>query len=107
VPLLLPEGIVLKEVLGSGAGWNWVVRAGPVEDAELAALKLPLRRLYEVSSYDGSVLRELHLESDDLRAVTCAAQTKLTVIRREPAADAAKSTDATQVETWTQKIASR
>ena len=84
VPLHLPAGFLLHDVLVSDGRGSWVVRAQAVEDFQESdkgrKTSNPKQRLFEVSSHDGSLIRELLFDKPHISAVTCAPNYKLTAI---------------------------
>jgi hypothetical protein len=85
IPIALPAGYVLHDVLVSGARWNLVVRAQTTEkDSDKLGkddeAKEPLRRLFEMSSYNGVLLREFVFDKPSVSEVTCAVNSSLTAI---------------------------
>jgi hypothetical protein len=108
IPIALPGGYVLHDVLASDSHGVLVVRARAVEDPAKAATggaaQEPQMRLFEVSAYTGALLRELVFAKPRVSEVTCAANSSLTAIFYDTvahadrdAANAGTTDDATQL----------
>jgi hypothetical protein len=81
IPISLPGGFVLHDVLGSGGGSQLVVRAQQVLDLDKAAgAKPPPPLLFQMSASSGSVLNELIFDKPTVAEVTCAANYGVTAI---------------------------
>jgi hypothetical protein len=112
IPVELPGGFVLHDVLVSGARYPLVLRAQVVESsvhsASAEASTKPRQRLFEFDAVHGSLLREFLFDKPNIDEVTCAAASKLTSIfldniasptppATSPGGQPAKSDDATQL----------
>jgi hypothetical protein len=90
IPIQLPAGFVLHDVLVSGARYPLVLRAQPMEVSEKAATgntdSTP-QRLLEMEARNGTLLREFLFDKPHLDAVTCASGTTLTAIFYDTIAD--------------------
>jgi hypothetical protein len=95
IPIAIPGGYVLHDVLVTGQGYKLVVRvqeAGETKkDATEDSTKEPVRRLFEMSSYDGSLMRELVFDTPRVSEVTCAGNSSLMAIFSQTIADAGQS----------------
>jgi hypothetical protein len=83
IPIELPGGFVLHDVLVSGAGYPLILRAQPAEvsgKSAPAAKAKPQQRLFEMNSHNGSLLKEFLFDKPRLDAVKCASATRLTAI---------------------------
>ena len=83
IPLMLPGGYVLHDVLVSEAPWSLVLRAQEPRDpkAKEEAGKLPQSRMFALDSTHGSLLREYIIDNKPLISeVTCAAKNSLTAM---------------------------
>jgi hypothetical protein len=95
VPLHLPAGFLLHDLLVSDAHSSWVVRAQAAEDFKKFAtdhvVENPRQRVFEVSSVNGSLIREFLFDKPHPMALTCAAHYKLSAIFDEPIPDASRT----------------
>ncbi|RXH58261.1 hypothetical protein [Granulicella sibirica] len=96
IPIALPPGFVLHDVLVSGAGYPLVLRAQPRE-ASPGASTTPARRLFEMNSYNGLLLREFVFAHPGVGDVTCASTTTLSAIFFDAIANPATPSDATEL----------
>jgi hypothetical protein len=95
IPIELPGGFVLHDVLVSGAGYPLILRAQPAEvsgkpaTAGEANPQQQQQRLFEMNSHNGSLLKEFLFDKPRLDAVKCASASRLTAIFYDTIADAA------------------
>jgi hypothetical protein len=83
IPIELPGGFVLHDVLVSGAGYPLILRAQPAEisgKSTTGAEVNPQQRLFEMNSHNGSLLKEFLFDKPRLDAVNCASASRLTAI---------------------------
>jgi hypothetical protein len=83
IPIALPGGYVLHDVLVSEAPWSLVLRAQEPRDpkAKDDEGKVPQPRMFEVDSNHGNLIREYVIDNKPLISeVTCAAKNSLTAI---------------------------
>lgn len=91
IPIVLPGGFVLHDVLVSGSRGSLVVRAGVVEDPDKPASEVAQDsqlRLFEVSTYTGAPLREFIVPKPRVADVACAVNSSLTAIFYDTIANA-------------------
>jgi hypothetical protein len=91
IPIELPGGFVLHDVLVSGAGYPLILRAQPAEisgKSATAGEANPQQRLFEMNSHNGSLLKEFLFDKPRLDAVKCASASKLTAIFYDTIANA-------------------
>jgi hypothetical protein len=89
IPIQLPEGFVMHDVVESGAHWTVVVRAQSVEDFGAAkAAEHPRQRIFEFNANSGSLVREFVFQKPEVQDVTCAANLKMTAIFLDAIPDA-------------------
>ena len=83
IPLGIPAGYILHDVLYSGTGATLVVRVQAKKEGEKPGLydeaQDPQRRLFEMTS-SGALLRELVPDKPKVSEVTCAAHQSLTAV---------------------------
>jgi hypothetical protein len=95
VPLHLPAGFLLHDLLVADAHSSWVVRAQAAEDFQKFAtdhvVENPRQRVFEVSSTNGSLIREFIFDKPHPLTLTCAAHYKLSAIFNEPIPDASRT----------------
>jgi hypothetical protein len=94
IPIDLPKGFVLHDVLISSPNYPLVLRAQPAEVSgkrTMAEIDLS-RRLFEMNSHNGSLLKEYLFDKPRLDAVKCASASKLTAIFYDTIADPVHST---------------
>ena len=95
VPLHLPAGFLLHDLLVSDARSSWVVRAQAAEDFQKLAtdqvVENPRQRVFEMSSTNGSLIREFLFDKPHPMALTCAAHYTLSAIFNEPIPDASRT----------------
>jgi hypothetical protein len=112
IPIELPGGFVLHDVLVSGAGYPLILRAQQVEisgKSSAVAEFNPQQRLFEMNSHNGSLLKEFLFDKPRLDAVKCASASTLTAIFYDAVADpvrlaAVSSEKATTTENATQLV---
>jgi hypothetical protein len=84
VPITIPAGYVLNDVLATDSRWNIVLRVREMDETKKAASggdkDQPKMRLYEVESTHGSLIRELIPDKVAVTDMTCAPQSKLTAV---------------------------
>jgi hypothetical protein len=83
IPISLPGGFVLHDVLVSEAPWSLVLRAQEPRDpkAKEDAGKVPQPRMFAMDSTHGSLIREYVIDTKPLISeVTCAAKNSLTAM---------------------------
>lgn len=84
IPIALPGGLTLHDVLVSTGRGTLVVWAQAVDNSDKTAKdqapSKPNQRLFEMSSYNGSLLREFVFDKPDISDVACAANSSLTAI---------------------------
>jgi hypothetical protein len=90
IPIELPAGFVLHDVLVSGANYPLILRAQPAEvpgtSPTVAAVNSPLR-LFEMNSHNGSLLLEFLFDKPHIDAVKCSSALGLTAIFYDTIAD--------------------
>jgi hypothetical protein len=95
VPLHLPAGFLLHDLLVGDGHSSWVVRAQAAEDFQKFAtdhvIENPRQRVFEVSSTNGSLIREFTFDKPHPMALTCAAHYTLSAIFNEPIPDASRT----------------
>jgi hypothetical protein len=95
IPIELPGGFVLHDVLVSGAGYPLILRAQPAEVSGKSATageanpQQQQQRLFEMNSHNGSLLKEFLFDKPRLDAVKCASASRLTAIFYDTIADTA------------------
>jgi hypothetical protein len=97
IPIELPGGFVLHDVLVSGAGYPLILRAQPAEvsgKATTVGEVNPQQRLFEMNSHNGSLLREFLFDKPHLDGVKCASAAALTAIFYDTVADAVRQSAA-------------
>jgi hypothetical protein len=84
VLIKLPEDQQVSGVLGTGGKDTWVIRAKSAESAKTMAkvhlVENPQEFLYEVSPWNGEILRRLDVSGPNVNEVACAADGKLEAI---------------------------
>ena len=89
IPIDLPRGFVLHDVLTSSPSYPLILRAQP---AEVSGNPAPVaevnrsQRLFEMNSHNGSLLKEFLFDKPRLDAVKCASTSTLTAIFYDTAA---------------------
>jgi hypothetical protein len=95
IPISIPAGYVLNDVLASGSRWTMVVRVRETEDAKKAksedAADKSKMRLFEFDSTHGNLLRELIPDKPAVSEVTCAADSTVTAMFYDTIPDASTS----------------
>jgi hypothetical protein len=90
IPIELPGGFVLHDVLVSGAGYPLILRAQPAEVSGRSPTLdhvNPGQRLFEMNSHNGSLLKEFLFDKPGLDSVKCASASTLTAIFYDTIAD--------------------
>jgi hypothetical protein len=90
IPIELPAGFVLHDVLVSGSNYPLILRAQPAEVPRIsatAAEENPPQRLFEMNSHNGSLLLEFLFDKPHLDAVKCSSASGLTAIFYDTIAD--------------------
>jgi hypothetical protein len=99
IPISLPAGFLLKDVLVSGTMTVFFVRATSTEEVEPVAAgeakTRPVQRIFEVSAADGKRLREFTFPKQDVADVTCAANNSFTAVFLAPVGSPVPSGTAT------------
>jgi hypothetical protein len=83
IPIDLPRGFVLHDVLISSPSYPLILRAQPAEVSGKPATVSevnPSQRLFEMNSHNGSLLKEFLFDKPRLDAVKCASTSTLTAI---------------------------
>ncbi len=82
IPIALPPGFVLHDVVESGRHWTLVVRAQAEEDParEKSSDEKPQQRLFEMNATNGGLIREFVMDKPTVRDVTCAVNPRLTAV---------------------------
>jgi len=102
IPIDLPRGFVLHDVLVSSPSYPLILRAQPAEVSGKPAAVAEVnrsQRLFEMNSHNGSLLKEFLFDKPRLDAVKCASTSTLTAIFYDTAAGVshpAASTDKTK-----------
>lgn len=92
IPIQIPAGFVLSEVLNSSARGPLVVRVQAMKESTVQGQfdesSDPKRRLLEVSSYSGQLIREFVFDKPKISDVTCGASYAMTAIFADTIPDA-------------------
>ena len=83
IPIDLPRGFVLHDVLISSPSYPLILRAQPAEVSGKPAAVADVdrsQRLFEMNSHNGSLLKEFLFDKPSLDAVKCASASTLTAI---------------------------
>jgi hypothetical protein len=92
IPLQIPAGYVLHDVLNSSSRGALVVRVQAAKDGETVGpfdeSSDAKRRLFEMSSYDGHLIREFVFDMPQASEVTCGAGYSMTAIFADAVPDA-------------------
>ena len=83
IPIALPAGFVLHDVVQSGRHWTLVVRAQAEEDSakeKKPSDTKPQQRLFEMNSTNGGLIREFVTDKPTVQDVTCAVNPRLTAV---------------------------
>jgi hypothetical protein len=102
IPIMIPNGYVLNDVLGSSGGrWPLVVRVKdadqrPAPAAEDAAKPVKML-LLEYDSMHGTLIRRIAFDKPQVSEVTCAPNSSLTAVFYDTIPDASNGSAATQL----------
>jgi hypothetical protein len=106
IPIDLPRGYVLHDVLTSSPSYPLILRAQPAEVSGKPVNRS--QRLFEMNSHNGSLLKEFLFDKPSLDAVKCASTSTLSAIFYDTVAGmgrpAASSDPTKPLETATQLV---
>lgn len=98
IPIALPGGFVLHDVLPAGDRRTLILRAEEKRDSPPAgkdgSASKPMLRMFEMDAHYGTLLREFIFDQPAIADVTCSPANKLTAIFYDTVANVAQAADA-------------